>query len=155
MQIIESLRNRNRTLLEMHIGLLFWGLLCQVVGGLLVADKVVYAKSVWFGIAFAMVNAVHMYRTLDKALDYGEKEATKIIFRGYLIRYVLVVGFLFAIMYTKVLNPLVVFLAYMGLKVTALIQPITHKLCNKIFHETDPIPEPLTEEVSEGEETLP
>lgn len=155
MQIIESLKKKNRTLLEMHIGLLFWGLVCQGVGLIWAADRVVYAKSLWFGIAFAMVNAVHMYRTLDRALDYGEKEASKIIFRGYLIRYVLVVGFLFIIMYTRVLNPLVVFLAYMGLKVTALIQPITHKLCNKIFHETDPIPEPLAEEVSEEEETLP
>ena len=59
------------------------------------------------------------------------------------------------IMLTEVLNPLVVFMGYMSLKVTALMQPITHKLCNKFFHETDPIPEPLAEEVSEEEEALP
>ena len=56
------------------------------------------------------------------------------------------------IIMTETLNPLVVFLGYMSLKVTALIQPFTHKLCNKIFHETDPEPQPMPEEeVKEAE----
>ena len=29
MKIVEILRNKNRTLLEMHIGIVFWGLVCQ------------------------------------------------------------------------------------------------------------------------------
>ena len=49
-------------------------------------------------------------------------------------------------MVTNVMNPLVVFLGYMSLKGTAYLQPFTHKLCNKIFHETDPVPEALPEE---------
>ena len=53
---------------------------------------------------------------------------------------------------TETLNPLVFFLGYMSLKVTAYLQPITHKLCNRLFHETDPVAEPLAEEVvQEGE----
>ena len=47
---------------------------------------------------------------------------------------------------TDAMNPLVFFLGYMGLKVTAYLQPITHKLCNLFFHETDPVPEPIEEE---------
>ena len=53
---------------------------------------------------------------------------------------------------TEALNPLVFFLGYMRLKVTAYLQPITHKLCNKLFHEVDP--EPVSEEefaAQEGE----
>lgn len=150
MQIIERLKEKNRTLLEMYAGLLFWGIVCQLVGMLFVQDKFFYSLSLWFGIALAFVSVLHMYRTLDRALEFGE-EATKIIFRGYMIRYVLFILILIIIMVTGVMNPLVVFLAYMGMKVTALIQPITHKLCNKIFHETDPIPEPLPEEVSDEE----
>ena len=42
---------------------------------------------------------------------------------------------MFIIMITEVMNPLVVFLAYMGMKVAAFLQPFTHKLCNKLFHE--------------------
>lgn len=130
----------------METGILFWGAACQIVGAFLVNDQFFYAKSLWFGILFAFASAVHMYRSLDRALDYGEKEATKMIFRSYLVRYVLFAAILFIIMVTEVMNPLVVFLAYMGLKVTAYLQPLTHKLYNKMFHETDPVPEALPEE---------
>lgn len=151
MRIIESLKAKNRTLLEMYLGLVFWGLVCQLVGMWFVQDKFFYSISLWFGILLASVSVFHMYRTLDRALDLGE-EATKMIFRGYMIRYVFVILIFAIIMVTEVMNPLIVFLAYMGMKVTALFQPITHKLCNKVFHETDPIPEPLPEEVSREEE---
>lgn len=121
----------NRTLLEMHLGIVFTGIVCQTAGAFIVKDQILYAKSLWFGILLAMASAVHMYRSLDRALD-NEKNASKMIFRAYLIRYVLIAVILFIIMVTKVLNPLVVFMAYMSLKVTALLQPITHKLCNKL-----------------------
>lgn len=132
MRIIEKLKKINRTLLEMLLGLLFWGLVCQIVGAVFVTEQFYYAKSLWFGILLSMVSAVHMYQSLDRALDFSEKDANKLIFRGYLIRYVSFVVILFIIMIMEVMNPLVVFLAYMGLKVAALLQPITHKLCNKI-----------------------
>jgi len=151
MRIIESLKAKNRTLLEMYLGLVFWGLVCQLVGMWFVQDTFFYSLSLWFGILLASVSVLHMYRTLDRALDFGE-EATKMIFRGYMIRYVFLILIFAIIMVTGVMNPLIVFLAYMGMKVTALLQPITHKLCNKVFHETDPIPEPLPEEVSQEEE---
>lgn len=148
MQIIEMLKKVNRTLLEMYLGLFFWAIVCQIVGAVFTDNQLYYAKSLWFGILFAVISILHMYRSLDRALDFGEKDANKMILRGYLIRYVLFILILFIIMYTEVMNPLIVFLAYMGIKVTALIQPITHKLCNKMFHETDPVPEPIPEDVS-------
>lgn len=151
MKIVEALKKKNRTLLEMHLGILFLGIVCQLIGAFLVKNQFFYAISLWFGILLAMTSAVHMYRTLDRALDYDEKTAAKLIFRGYLIRYVLLVLFLLIIIKTGVMNPLIVFMAYMSLKVTALVQPLTHKLCNRFFHETDPIPEPLSEEVSDEE----
>lgn len=149
MKILEILKSKNRTLLEMHLGMIFLGLLCQMVGAFVVDNQLRYAASLWFGILLAAVSALHLYRTLDRGLDYDEKTATKIIFRGYIIRYVFVALILLIIMTTDVLNALVVFMAYMSLKVTALIQPITHKLCNKLFHETDPVAEALPEEETE------
>lgn len=146
MKIIDRLKSVNRTVLEMYIGILFWGLVCQIVGSFLVENQGVYAGSLWFGILFALVNTIHMYRSLDRALDFDEKTASKMIYRSYLIRYVAVAAILLIVMITGVMNPLVVFLAYMGLKVTAFLQPITHKLCNKIFHESDPVPEAMPEE---------
>lgn len=137
MRITETLKKINRTLLEMEIGLVFWGVICQIVGSIIIAftawSQGMYARSLWFGILLAMAGAVHMYRTLDRALDYSEKDANKAIFRGYLFRYTLVAFVLLLIAKTQVMNPLIVFLAYMGLKVTAFLQPLTHKMCNRIF----------------------
>ena len=149
MRIIEALRQKNRTLLEMYIGIFFLGIVCQIVGAFLVKDQAMYARSLWFGIALAAVNLLQMYRTLDRALDFDEKTAHNSIFRGYIIRYGIIVVFMVIIMLTKVMNPLIVFMAYMSLKVTAFLQPLTHKLCNKLFHETDPVPQALPEEMQE------
>lgn len=121
----------------MEIGLIFWGCICQIVGSIIIVftsgSQGMYAKSLWFGILLAMAGAVHMYRTLDRALDCSEKDANKMIFRGYLFRYTLVAFVLVLVAKTQVMNPLIVFLAYMGLKVTAFLQPLTHKICNRIF----------------------
>lgn len=133
MRIVEMLKKINRTLLEMQLGLVVWGLGCQAVGAIFVQNQARYAVSLWFGIALAAISAGHMYHTLDRALDFDEKQANKMIFQGYLVRYASFIIILFLFMVTDSLNPLVIFLAYMGLKVAAFLQPFTHKLCNKII----------------------
>lgn len=151
MKTVEALRKMNRTLLELQTGIVFIGLVCQMAGSFIVERQGDYAKSLWFGILMALAASVHMYRTLDRGLDYGA-EASRVIFRGYLFRYVFLVFALGVVMVTGVMNPLVVFMGYMSLKVAAFLQPFTHRLCNAFFHETDPVPEPLPEEeVPEGE----
>ncbi len=151
MKMIQAAKRMNRTLLEMHIGMLFFGLVCQSVGALLVKDQGSYALSLWFGVAFAFAGSIHMCRTLDRALLCGAN-ASGMVTRGYLFRYFVLAAVLVVISVTGVMNPLVFFLGYMSLKVTAYLQPITHKLCNRLFHEEDP--EPLSEEelaAQEGE----
>lgn len=151
MRLMEKLKKINRTLLEMQAGMLVWGVACQIVGAFFVSDQIYYAKSLWFGILFGMISLIHMYRSLDRALDCEEKSAVKMVSRAYMTRYVLFALILCIIIVTKVMNPLVVFLAYMGRKVAAFLQPITHKLSNKVFHETDPVPQPLSEAEETGE----
>ncbi len=148
----EALRKRNRTLLEMHLGMLCFGFLCQVTGVIcalagvkVFSDQWDYSLSLWVGIVLAMLSAIHMYRTLDSSLDQGDA-AAKMIFKGYVIRYVLIVLIMLIIIMTKSMNPLVVFLGYMSLKVSALIQPFTHKFTNWFFHETDPEPMAIMKE---------
>lgn len=149
MKIRESLRNRNRTVLEMELGILFCGVVGQIVCLFLIGDQREYAFSLWLGILMAVAATHHMYHTLLEALDFDEKQAAKLIFRGYIIRYSVLIAIIMAIIYTKKLNPLIVFVAYMSLKVTVYLQPLTHKLCNIFFHETDPVAEPFLEEEKE------
>ena len=149
--MINTLKKINRTVLEMSLGILFLGIMAQMIGAFIVKDEVMYAKSLWFGILLALAATLHIYRSLDRALDQPEKTAGKMIFRAYVLRYVMVIFFLAVLMITEVMNPLVFFFTYIiSLKVTAFLQPITHKLCNKLFHETDPVPQALPEEPKEG-----
>ncbi len=138
------------------MGMLFFGIVCQAAGIFFASNQGYYAASLWFGIAFASAASIHMYRTLDRALMCGT-DAPKLVTRGYMFRYVVFAAALVLIAMTKAMNPIVFFLGYMSLKVTAYLQPITHKLCNKLFHETDPVPESLPEEpvLPEGESVCP
>ena len=145
MKIIEALKKTDRTILEMHLGQLLFGIVCQLAGMFFTQSKGWYTASLWLGIAFSMAAVIHMARTLDRALQMGEA-AAKVITRGYLFRYILIVFAMVAAALTKVLNPLIIFLGYMSLKVTAYMQPLTHKLLNRLFHETDPVPEKIPEQ---------
>lgn len=141
----KALKKADRTLLELHTGMVLWGLACQLAGFFLAKEQGQYAVGLWFGIAFAVVSSIHMARTLDRALPQGD-HASRVITAGYLIRYLMVAAVFVVIFLTKVLNPLFVFLGYMGLKVAAYLQPFTHKFYNKMFHETDPVPQDLPDE---------
>lgn len=148
-----TLKKINRTVLEMDLGILLLGVLAQIIGAFIAKDKMMYAGSLWLGILLALAATYHMYRSLDRALDQPEKTATKMIIRAYVLRYVMLIFFLLVMMKTGVMNPLIFFFTYViCMKVTAFLQPLTHKLCNKLFHETDPIPQAMPEETAEEAE---
>lgn len=122
----------------MWTGIILLGVVLSLAGILALGDRQqMYLKSLWFGILLAIVSTIHMYRTLDRGLGMDVKHAQKAVFNGYLIRYAFIIIIFGIIMVTEVLNPLIVFMAYMTLKVTALIQPITHKLYNRLFNEEE------------------
>ena len=143
--MIEKVKKINRALVELWIGILFTGLVFQLVGMWFAEDKVLYTVALWIGVVLALVTVVHMYRTLDRALDLGAG-AQKAVTAANMVRYACIVVVFVIVLLTKVLNPLITFLGIMSLKVAAYLQPFTHKLCNKVFHEVDPVPEPMPEE---------
>lgn len=143
--MINRLRELNRALLELGLGILFCGMVCQLVGMWFVGHKGLYSVSLWLGILLALLGIWHMYRTLDRALDLGDG-AAKVMVSGSMLRYAVLAIILGVIMVTDVLNPLIVYLGYMTMKVAAYLQPFTHKICNMFFHETDPVPEALPDE---------
>ncbi len=151
--MLEKIKKIHRALLELWLGILFTGLLIQLTGMWFVANKVLYTLALWLGIVMAFLMVLHMYRTLERTLELGAG-AQKAMTIANLVRYACVVVVFVIILVTGVLNPLITFLGLMSVKVAAYLQPFTHKLCNKVFHETDPIPEsiPDDEEFDEEEE---
>ncbi len=128
--------------MELETGIVFMG-----IAGIFFAGLAGYAseKNVFwmcfswgFGIVTACVSALDMYNVLDKALDLPEKEARRKIYFGYLKRYV-ILGVLIAIFcIAERLSPIAFFVAYMSLKISAYLQPLTHKAYNSFFGEKDP-----------------
>ncbi len=134
MKIMEALKKTDRTLLEMHLGQLLFGAVCQAVGVFFAESQGRYAASLWMGIAFAAAAVRHMAGTLDRALRQ-EADASKLVLRGYVFRYAMLVLVLVISAQTRALNPLVVFLGYMSMKVAAYMQPFTHKILKRLFRE--------------------
>lgn len=145
-KLIGMLKRINRTVLEVDLGIVACAVVLQGIAVLFAQDRLNWCLSFLLGSVLAMLAISHMYRTLDRALDLGEGVATKMIYRGYLTRYLVLVAVILFLTATGFLNPLLVFLAYMSMKVAVYLQPFSHKLFNGIFHETDPEPEPLPDE---------
>ena len=143
--MIERIKQINRALLELELGIIGLGVVGEVVGCFLAKNILKYSLGLWFGIALAFVATIHMYRSLDRALDLGGN-ANKVMVGSFLTRYLILFLCMAIIHYAKAWDPLVTFLGYMSMKVAAYVQPFTHKVCNKIFHEVDPIPEAMPEE---------
>ena len=134
--MIERLKDVNRGLLELCMGILFWTMICLAIGCVFVEEPFLYGAALVLGAVLAWMTAYHMYRTLDKALDLGA-EAAKVVTTANIVRYISIVIVFLIVWLTGKLNPLYTFLGLMTLKAAAYTQPLTHKVCNKIFHEED------------------
>ena len=142
--MINFLKKSNRTLLELWSGMIVFTAVCQIAVCIFSRKLGIHSASLWIGTILALLASLHMYRSLDRALDFPEGTAKKKITFSYVLRYAVVVAAFAVICITGFFNPLLSFLGYMSLKVGALIQPQTHKVYNRIFNETDPVP--MTEE---------
>lgn len=149
MPMTERLKKFDRALLELISGILVFTILCQLVGLALPFDGRRFAFGLWSGGLVACILAVHMWKSLNKAFLCDEKTAAKIMSGGYLIRYFLTAAYLVLLFYTAAGYMLAGFLGVMGLKAGAYLQPVIHKYYNRLFHETDPVPQSLEEERSD------
>lgn len=150
---METLKKINRTLLEVCTATAFWTVITLLIGLFLPLTGWSLSETDWYGGVLAagvlvMISLLHMQRCLDRGLDFDESTATKVIFRGYVMRYAAIAVILVVVTVADILNPVILCLGYLLImKVAVYSQPFTHKLYNKIFHETDPIPEPLVEDI--------
>lgn len=125
----EKKRKIDRTLLELMTGILLFGILCQLTVVWLVEDRGGYSLGLWLGVLLAEAVGFHMWWSLDRALDLEQEAAVKMMTKHNILRYLTIVVCLGVIMTAGIANPLAAFLGLMGLKVSAYLQPFTHKLC--------------------------
>ena len=125
----------DKTLLELSLGIFFWGIACQAVGVWPVNDKIGYSIGLWIGIFLATAAGIHMWWALDRSLDFAGATAVKMMTKYNTIRYLAIVASMGFVMISGFANPLSAFLGLMGLKVAAYLQPFTHKICIKFYRD--------------------
>ena len=74
------IENVNRTLFELEVGILIFGVVCQIFV-FLPEDKAGYSIGLWIGVITAALAAFHMWYTLDKGLDFDEKKSLTDLFK--------------------------------------------------------------------------
>lgn len=143
--MLEKIKGINRALLELELGIIALGILGMVLVSFLFGTFPWNLLSMLLGTILAMAGAFHMYIVLDKALDLGDKAQSKMV-AGSILRYTILIVILLLVIRSGLLDPMITFVGVMFLKVASYLQPFTHKLCNAVFHETDPVAMPLEED---------
>ena len=127
------LRRLNDALPELVLGIIVYGIVVEAAGIWFVADKLRYTTGLCIGIALACGMAVNMAVVLQDAVDiYGESRAQAKIVVKSVLRYVVVVVVFFAMMKWNFGNLITAFIGVLGLKVSAYLQPFTHKAIRKL-----------------------
>lgn len=120
------------TLFDLCLGIFLFGIVCQLVI-LLFARKADYCIGLWIGVFLGIAGSIHMWWVLSRSLDMVSKDATKTAGTQYLIRYFVLIAVLALLQISGFANPLFAFLGYMGMKVSAYMQPFTRKISSKVF----------------------
>lgn len=134
----------NRTLFELETGIFIFAVICQFVL-LFFSNRKELSIGLWTGVFMAFFCAWHMWWTLERGLELGEKGAAAYLGRQNMIRYILIVMVLGLTALWGIGNPLTAFTGVMGLKVSAYMQPLTKKI-SKIFYEEKKLQEAIAEE---------
>jgi len=125
------LRKINTALPGLLLGIILFGILCQVLVFFLVEDKTGYSIGLWVGVFTAVFMAFHMAVTLNTAVERDVKGAQASATRQNIFRYFIVVVILGILMLTEVGNPLAAFAGVMGFKGSSYMQPLFARLSHR------------------------
>lgn len=124
-------RRINETLIELLLGIGLYGLVGVILILLLISDEGRTLRGFLTGIVVSSGMVIHMYLELEKALYMGEAGAMKHTRMTTAFRMIAVVVIMVIVGLAKE-DVIAAFVGLMALKVSAYIQPLTHKCFNKI-----------------------
>ena len=109
------------------MGIAAYGIIFEIVL-LFFSRNPIYSAGLWIGIILALAGAVHMWWSLNRGLDLPQKAAVKSMSTQNIIRYVTIAAVLAVLMCTDFANPIFAFCGYMGMKASAYLNPLIHRL---------------------------
>ena len=139
------IRNRkiNPTMLELIYGILAYSVVVLILMtvlelGFSIIEKVfndsflLVLTGFFIGISISIILVVMMTRTIENIVNSGGYGATKQSIIGSITRSGIVIGAIVLLLVTHIGNVLSMLFGLFGLKLSAYLQPITHKVKNKI-----------------------
>lgn len=127
------LRRLNSVLPELILGIIVYGAIVQLIGVWWSQDKILYTTGLWMGVATAIGMAVHMAIVIEDSVTViAENKIKGRIIMYSLLRYVVVVVVFFMLAYFKLGNVIMCFIGVMGLKISAYLQPFTHRFISRL-----------------------
>lgn len=131
-------RKINETLAELMTGIILAGIVIQLVQILVCTinpyfwdSAVPFAVGLWIGVVTAIGLAIHMYCSINKALDMITNDAESYMRRAYLIRTAAILVVAGVVTFLKAGHVMAVFLGVLCLKFGAFLQPLVHMLRKK------------------------
>lgn len=121
------------TLFSLCLGIFLYGVVIQIVM-LFFTRRADLCLGLWIGVVLAVAGSVHMYVCLNRSLEKVQKDAQKQVGANNLIRYAVLVMVMAVLVFTDIANPLMTFCGYMGMKVSAYLNPYLRKVSEKLFH---------------------
>ena len=121
----------NKTLLELLIGIGIYGIVGARLIILFIPDKADSLIGFAIGTVTSAAMVIHMSVEVEKSLYMGEEGALKHTKKTTCLRMVVVAAILVAVAWFQIGDIISSLVGIMALKVSAYIQPFTHKVLNK------------------------
>lgn len=121
-------RKINETLLELIIGILISGAAVGTAAALIAGYSGKFTAGLGLGVLVAVGLSIHMYRSIDYALDLQPEDAEKYMRRAYLIRTAAILAAAGAVTYFKIGYAMATFIGIFCLKFGAFLQPVLHRM---------------------------
>lgn len=120
------------TLFDLCLGIFLYGVVFEIVL-LFFSRRTSYSAGLWIGIILALAGSVHMWWSINRGLEMASKDAAKTVGVNNLIRYFVIVLVIAVLIYTDLGNPIFAFCGYMGMKISAYLNPVIRRIREKVF----------------------
>ena len=126
------MQEEKQTLLELFAGVVVC-LLLFMAGNLVVKNHLTYTLGLLLGGAIACIMSGHMYSSISEAVLYDKETAEKKVkFSSLLRMFMMVAALVAAALLPQYFSFVAVVFGISTLKFSAYLQPLTHKVFNKL-----------------------
>ena len=135
--MIIDLIKKNRTLQELLCGIITFFIVAEALLMIFTKSWLYNSIGLVVGIIISIICAVHMAWGIEISVMLDEKSSIAVTRKYTVIRYLIMCVVLVVIGVFDIGSPVTLIAGYMGLKVGAYLNPIMHKVLEKIFGGED------------------